>query len=691
MEPPAEAPAPPTTRREVVSETVHGTEISDPYRWLEADDEAVREWVDAQNQYADAHLDTPTREKLRPTMRELTGVPDYGPIKTENGRYFQMVRKSDDDHSKLSVRKSPDADGTVLVDPNEWHANTDEDTPPRSLNWFLPSYDGEHVAYGVTEGGDEQVDIHVVTVPDAEEVAVLEDCGRVYLGVISYDAVSPGMVAWDADSAGLYYVATGSADSGAQMEKELRHWRIDGDERTVLEHDDHHVWPTVETDPESGTVAVGYHDVSGTDWYVVIDDALQPVVTDSDAETFVTFHDETAFVLTDHDAPRKRLLACPLSQFRSGDLEVEECETVLPERDALLQSFATTPDHIVAQYLTDAHARLAVHDHDGDHVRDLPLPDYASVSHLRSDGDAEAVFYQVESFHHPPTLVRADPATGDHRELATVDVETPEGLVVEQAFVESTDGAEVPVFVCHRADIERDGDNPAVLSGYGGFRSNRPPSFDRFRIPFLADGGVYAQVCARGGQEYGEAWHEDGMLADKQHTFDDFIAAGEFLCAADYTNPDRLAVVGRSNGGLSVGAVVTQRPDLWTAARCSVPLLDMLRFHRFLLGESWTTEYGHPDDSDAFEYIREYSPYHNIERGVDHPAVLFTTAAEDTRVHPAHARKMAARMQHEAGGGPFLLQTKIDTGHGSGKTTSMLLGEQIDEWTFLYDHLGMGE
>jgi prolyl oligopeptidase len=679
----------PPTRREVVTETFHGTEISDPYRWLE-DNETAQEWINAQNQYTDAHLDSPTRDRLRPAMQELAEVTDYGILKIENGRYFQTVESPEDGHPQLLVRESPDGKGTVMVDPNEWPANNSDDAPMQSMSWFLPAYDGKHVAYGVTEGGDEQNDIHVVTVPDAEEVAVLEDCGRVYPGLISFDAVSPGMVVWDADSKGFYYVATGGAETDAQMEKELRHWRFDGSEEVLLEHDDQHVWPTVRIDQNSGTLAVGFSEIGGgIDWHVQVDGELRPVIVDSDSETFVVFHDDTVFLQTDHETPHKRLLSCSLTRFCKGNLAFSECKTVLPEREAILQSFAVTPDHLVVHYQDDAYSQLSVYGHDGEHVRDFALPDYVSVSQLRNN--AEEVFYQMEGFHYPPTLVRANPSTGDCYELARVDVEVPENLVVRQEFVESTDSVEVPVFICHRSDIELDGDNPAVLYGYGGFRKSMTPSFDRFRLPFLADGGVYAQVCARGGQEYGEEWHENGMLANKQHTFDDFIAAGEHLCTASYTNPDRLAIAGRSNGGLSVGTVLIQRPDLWTAARCAVPLLDMLRFHQFLLGESWTTEYGHPEAPEAFEYLREYSPYHNIESGVDYPPILFTTAVGDTRVHPSHARKMTARMQNETSGGPFLLRTRIDTGHGGGKPTSMIVTEQVDEWTFLYDQLGMNE
>ncbi|NEU56616.1 prolyl oligopeptidase family protein [Halorussus sp. MSC15.2] len=675
---------PPPTRREPVTEEFHGTEVADPYRWLERDDEAVREWTAAQNEYADTLLAAPVRDRLRSEMRSLTAVSEYGTVEAANGRYFRTVRDPGDDHARLVVSESPDGDWTRLVDPDETG-----DAPTRSMAWFLPAPDGEHVAYGVA-GGDERVDIRVASVPDGEDVAVLDDCGRVSRAFVGYDPASPGTVAWDADSEGLYYVATEPA-SGGGTETELRRWRFDGSEEVLFAPDDPDGWPLVRTDPASGTLAVAVHDASGTDWWVRADGEFRPVLTDSDAETFAVFGDGRVFVQTDHEAPRKRVVACSLSRFRAGDLSLADCETILPEREAVLQSVAATPDSLVAQYSEDACARLAVYDHEGGHRRDLPLPEFSSVSKLRTDSDAEAAFYLVEGFDRPPTLVRADLGTGDRRELASVEVATPDDLVVRRTFVESSGGVEVPVFVCHRASVECDGDNPAVLHGYGGFRSSRPPDFDRFRLPFLADGGVYARVCARGGHEYGEEWHEDGMGAAKRHTFDDFVAAGEYLCSAGYTSPDRLAVTGRSNGGLSVGAVVTRRPDLWAAARCSVPLLDLLRFHRLGMGAAWTPEYGDPDDPEAFDYLRAYSPYHDVEEGVEYPPVLFATGESDTRVHPGHARKMAARMQAEADGGPFLLRTTADAGHGGGETAETVATEQTDKWTFLYEALGVDE
>ncbi|MEZ3164566.1 prolyl oligopeptidase family serine peptidase [Halorubrum sp. RMP-47] len=713
----APAPSPPETRREVVTETLHGVDVDDPYRWLEADDDAVREWTAEQNAHVDAALDDGLRDRLRPRFADLVEVADYGPITVREGRYFATVREPGADHARLVVRDAPDGEDRVLVDPNAWPANRDDDRPPRSMAWYVPSHDGDRVAVGVTEGGDENYDVRVLSVPDpsdsgvespeaegygpgVEEVAVLPERGR----------VNAGSLAWTADGDGFAYVATGGAADGAQMDKEIRRFRLaDGpdEESVLLEHDDQHVWPRVTVDPDSGLLAVAFSEmVGGTEWYVHVDGDLRPVLTDTDAETSVQFHDGTAFVSTDHGAPRRRLLACSVDRFREGDLSFAECREVIPGGEGILQSVVPTPERLLVHRQRDAHSRLSVHDRDGTHLRDVSLPSYCSVTWVSGNRDAPEAFFGLTGFDRPSAVRELDLADepagegdavdedGDapalsSTEIDSVDLPVPDDLVVEQRFVDSTGGAEVPVFVCYREDVAVDGARPTMLYGYGGFRNSITPSFGRFRLPFLADGGAFAAVCARGGYEYGEPWHEAGMLEDKQHTFDDFVAAGEALCESGLTDADHLAVAGGSNGGLSVGAVVTQRPDLWAAAQCAVPLLDMLRFHRFLLGESWTTEYGHPEDPVAFEYLRAYSPYHNVDPDATHPPVYFTTAASDTRVHPSHARKMTARLQNEAEGGPFLLRTKSETGHGVGKPASMIVDEQTDSWAFLYEQLGV--
>lgn len=664
--------SPPETERRMVTDVLHGDEISDPYRWLEETDEEVTEWIDRQNEYADRYLHTETCDALRPRFEPLAQVATYYPVHVRNGRYFQRVEAPDQDHPVLYVRTSPgtDADQRTLVDPNTWEDN-------RSLTWYVPSIDGSHVAYGVTEGGDEQYDIHVHDVDTGNVVTTIETVGR----------VDSSRFAWDQD--GFYYVATGGASEGKQLQKEIRYHALDGQESVVGEETDPHIWPMLWTDRETGTLVMGRSEMSGgTDLYVLDSGEFIPTITDTDAMFIVYLHEGVAYLQTDYDAPYGRVLACSLDEMRDGSTSPDDLDEVVSEQEGTLQSIAVAEHQLVTHHQRDARSQLTVYDLDGEHRHDLPLLDYASTAMLTANPDAPECFYSIQSFDRPPAVVHGDLTDATTRILdeTDVDVDSEMDLVVKQEWFESTDGAEVPVFICHREDCALDGDNPTLLYGYGGFRQSLTPTFDRFRLPFLADGGVYAQVCARGGREFGEEWHEAGMLENKQHTFDDFIGCAEHLIERGYTDSDRLAVGGGSNGGLSVGAVITQRPDLFAAAISVVPLLDMLRFHRFLLGESWTTEYGSPEDEDAYHYIRQYSPYHNVEAH-EYPATLLTTAVGDTRVDPSHARKMTARMQRKSTGGPVLLRTNDSTGHGLGKPTSMILDEQLDQWTFLYDQL----
>lgn len=671
----------PETRRVDVTETIHGESISDPFRWLEdPTDSEVLEWVDAQNRYAKASLQTETHDALEPRMDAVAEVTTYGTVVVRGGTYFRTIEHSGDDHAILYVSDDPAERGTELVNPNTWPANQDEDNEPEAMSWYVPSWDGETLAYGVTAGGDEQYDIHIITVPDGEEIEVLEELGR----------SGSGGFAWDADNNGFRYVWTGDHESGRQNEKELRHRTMGGTEEVLFEHDDVHVWPGVKTEPESGIELVAMSEMSrGTDWHLADGANLEPILTGLDSQLSVEFQDETVFIHTDYDAPRKRILSCPIERFRDGEVDLTECAEVIPERETILDAFVTTPEHLIVHEQQHANSKLAVYTHEGTKVDTISVPPYSAVSGLSSNGDAEEVFFKTQGFDRPSTLYVTNPGTDQLTELAQVDIEVPVELTVDQVFIESSDGTEIPLYLCHRSDLELDGHNPTLLYGYGGFRISMTPGFGRFRRQFILDGGVYAQVCARGGSEYGEEWHEAAMGANKQNTYNDVIAAGEWLCESGYTSTDRLAFSGASNGGLTVGAVVTQRPDLWASAYCRVPLLDMLRFHEFLIGESWTNEYGHPEDADDFEHLREISPYHNVEPEKEYPAVLFKTATGDSRVHPAHAWKMTGRMQTEAGGGPFLLRTRTDTGHGMGQPTWMVVEDQTEKWTFLYETLGL--
>ncbi|WP_327052611.1 prolyl oligopeptidase family serine peptidase [Halomicrococcus gelatinilyticus] len=662
---------PPRTPRREVTETRHGETVVDPYRWLEGDGDEVADWVAAQNDHADDHLRaSPTRDRLRPRFEELAERAAFHPVKPAGDRLFQRVAWPDDDLPRLTVRERDAGDGEaerrVLADPNGW---SDDGTV--ALNWHVPSPDGDLVAYGVTTSGDEQYDVRVADAETGDVVDELPATGRT-------SAVS---FAWYGD--GFYYVRTGDPDGDGQLDKAVAYHRLgdapaDDDELDVDLAAD--TWPALHADGDRLVVALD-HGWERTDLYRLADGDLDPLVTGRDAIIEPQVRGDRAYVRTTADAPNFRVAAVDLA-------DPDGFDTVVPEQSAVADDFAFAGDHLVVHYERDVTSELAVYTLAGDHVADVDLPGPGTVSGLDGSTDGDAVFFRFESFDQPPTVYRY--AVGDGLvECDRPDVSVDADLDVSQEWFESADDTEVPAFVVARSDVERDGDNPALLYGYGGFGKSMTPSFDPYVVPFLERGGVYAVANLRGGGEFGEEWHHAARKATKQRTFDDFVAAAEHLVDRGHTRPERLGIAGRSNGGLTVGAAITRRPDLFAACLCVVPLLDMLRFHEFLLGASWTPEYGDPDDPDAFEYVRDYSPYHNVA-GEEYPATLFKTATSDSRVHPAHARKMTALLQErDASDSPILLREEQETGHGVGKPAAMEAREKLDEWTFLFDRLGV--
>ncbi|WP_246310350.1 prolyl oligopeptidase family serine peptidase [Halorarum halophilum] len=708
--------SPPETPRRPVTETPHGEEVADPYRWLEEDTDEVAAWVDAQNEYADGFLGGDTSDALRPRFEDLARVTDYGAVTVRGGRYFGTVEGPDEDHGVLYVRESFDGEPRALVDPNAF------DGEAASMNWFVVGPDGDRVAYGYDEGGEEQYDVRVVYVGSGEVTETVPDLGR----------VNPGGFAWT--DGGFYYVRTGGAGGGAQLEKSLYHHEHGADpddDRFLTDAFGQHDGPQLEIDDETGALLAAVHEGTANSEVYLVDvdaaeadgadgssDALVPLLTDADGTFHPHIHDGTVYFVTNYDAPFSRVLSVPLADVagsgsnadgRDDALDPDAMAEPIPETDGVLRGIAFAGDRLLAHHMRDASSELAVWA-DGEPTERLPTPEFCSVGGVSgSDGGddegegegadeagpgsavdaADEVFYVVGTFAEPARVRRYDFETGEAETIAQADVSLGVDVTVSQEFFESRDGTEVPAFVIRREGLEPDGDAPTVLYGYGGFRIPQTPGFDRFRGPFLAAGGVFVVANLRGGTEYGEPWHEAGMGERKQNVFDDFYAVAEGLVESGYTNTDRLAAFGGSNGGLLTGAAVTQRPDLWGAVLSTVPLLDMLRFHRFLLGEYWTVEYGSPDDSDDFEFLRAYSPYHNVAER-EYPPTMFKTAAGDTRVHPGHARKMTALMQaRNAGDSPVVLRTETDTGHGVGKPTERIVREQVEQWTWLCDRLGV--
>ncbi|MFB6253253.1 MAG: prolyl oligopeptidase family protein [Halobacteriaceae archaeon] len=668
---------PPATEKRAVTENLHGNTIVDPYRWLENDSEEVRSWIEKQNEYADTFLSASFSDELESRMESLARITDYSSITARDDYYFQRIEPPDADQAKLCMRANPEADPIDLVDPNEWDTAEEQ-----SLDWYVPSPDGEFIAYGVATGGTEQYDIHILETDTQTDIDKVANTGR----------TNAGGLAWTED--GFYYIQTGRPSEGSQLDKSLWYHDLTSTEEDVLISDafDDDVWPQLETNETGDVLLVTvHHATTNSELYRVRENNLEGVLTDTEAAFYPTIHNETVYLRTNYDAPFSKIVALDITD--TGTIpqisDPEELRTIIPESDAVLANFTTTAERLIVHYLHDACSQLTVYDLHGEKEHDVTVDDNSSITQLHGNPFGSDCFYRIESFDRPPTVVWLETDDQTQTELARPSLDIPEDIEVTQKWFTSDDGTEIPLFIVHRSDIEHDGDNPTVIYGYGGFRVNLTPQFNRFQIPFIEDGGIYVQVCLRGGAEFGEQWHEAGMLDNKQNVFDDFIGAAEYLIEQDYTNPDRLASLGRSNGGLLVGAAITQRPELYRAAVSVVPLLDMLRFHRFLLGKSWTTEYGSPDDPDDFKFLKEYSPYHNVQKD-SYPAILLKTALGDTRVHPSHARKMTARLQeNNIGPHPIILRTETETGHGVGKPTSMTIREKTEEWTFIYDQLGL--
>jgi prolyl oligopeptidase len=671
---------PPDTRREPVTETLHGEEITDPYRWLEADtgDEAVREWTTAQNEYADAVLDTDTREALRPRLEALARVTDYGAVTVAGGRYFRTIERPAEDHAVLYVQSALDAEPRPLIDPNEF------DGEAASMNWFVVGPDGDRVAYGYDEGGQEQYDIRVIDVGSGDRLEEVPDVGR----------ANPAGFAWTNN--GFYSVRTGGPDDedGGQLDRALyyhEHGDDSTDDRLVAADFGRRELPVLTTDDE-GTCFVAVNEGWDTTELFRLDesrgDPLVPLLVGLDATVEVTAGDDKLYLQTDHGADRGRVVAVPLDEAREGErLSLAEFPEAIPETEDVLQGVTPVGDALAAVHLRDASSVASLW-RGGKRAATVPTPHLCTVSPESLDADDEGteLFHVVEDFAEPPRVRRYDVATGACEVLAQAHADLGIEVTAERCFFESADGTEIPAFIVTAAETDPDADTPAVVYGYGGFRIAQTPAFRRFAAPFLGAGGAVVVACLRGGSEYGESWHRAGTFGDKQNVFDDCYAVAEGL-AGESADPDRLAIWGGSNGGLLAGAALTQRPDLWAAVLCEVPLLDMLRFHRFLLGESWTSEYGSPEDPDAFDYLRAYSPYHNVTERA-YPPTLFTTALGDTRVHPSHARKMTARVQaNQTANAPVVLRTETDTGHGVGKSTKRIVREQVDRWTWLCDRL----
>ena len=666
-------PPPPTEVREVV-DTLHGVEVPDPYRWLE-DQEApeTRAWIDAQNAHTDAVLGAlPGRGALRTVAASVLERDAVGLPTERGGRYFYGRRRADQDLAVIYVREGLDGAERVLIDPHPLSPDHTTSVELRDV-----SDDGTRVAYAVRAGGVDEVAIRIRDVDTGEDLA---------------DALPParyGGVTLAPDGGGFYYERYGDV-APRVMYHAFGAPPADDAQLFGAGYERHQIPVTVVSDDGRWMVV---HVVEGSSGPTEIhvkdlarDTPFVTAVADGVSESWAGFAGGELLVVTNLNAPNKRVMLADPADPASGRWR----EVIAERDDVVIEGAAALGGKLAVSYLRDAQPRVAVHELDGTHVRDVAFDAIGSVGGGSGRWTSSEAFFTFQTFHVPGTIYRHDLETGERSVWAEPELPVaPAAYRVTQRWFTSRDGTDVPMFVVHRPDVALDGRNPTLLTGYGGFNNSLTPAFSVLATTWLESGGVFALANLRGGGEFGEEWRRAGMLGNKQNVFDDFIAAAEHLIAEGYTSSGHLAIRGGSNGGLLVGAVANQRPELFGAVVCTYPLLDMVRYHRFLVAGFWVPEYGSSDDPEQFAYLHAYSPYHNVVEGGEYPATLYLSGDGDTRVAPLHARKMTALMQAKNGSdNPVLLRYHTQAGHSGGQPVSQQIDELVDTVSFLLWQVG---
>jgi prolyl oligopeptidase len=678
----------PSTRVDEVTDSLHGEPVVDPYRWLEDGDSAeTRAWVTAQNAFTRSVLGNVVgREQIHARLDVLLTSGSVGTPVVRGRRYFYERRDGRQDQPVLVVRDGLDGRERTILDPTALSA-----AGIVALDWWVPSRDGRLLAYGTSEGGTELSTLRVLEVDPGEHRAA---------DVIPYTRAAS--IAWLPDGSGFYYTrnpAPGSVPAGDEMYN--RHvflhilgqdWQADaaifGAGRARED------WPYVSLS-ENGRWLVVEVSQGWARSEVYRLDRHQPergfvaIHAGVDAIAETEFAGDRLLIRSNEGAPNYALYEVDLAQPERAHWRL----LVAERADRVLNGVRAVAGRLAIEEMHHASSQLRLHSLDDPTQQEVQLPAIGTLRGIGGEWRGEQIVIGFTSFAQPPTAYVVDPSSA--RTFVFAQGALPPGFdasayEVRQEWYASKDGTPISMFLVHRRGLPLDGNNPTLLTGYGGFNVSRTPMFISALPVWLDAGGVYALANLRGGGEYGEAWHQAGMLGNKQNVFDDFIAAAEWLIASGLTRSERLAISGGSNGGLLVGAALTQRPDLFKAVVCQVPLLDMLRYHHLRIARLWIAEYGDPEDPAQARWLYAYSPYHHVRAGLRYPATLLTTAEGDSRVDPMHARKMAARLQAAtASDGPILLRVESSAGHGQGKPRSKQLEEATDVWSFLFAQLGV--
>jgi prolyl oligopeptidase len=666
---------PPATRADGVKETLHGVEITDPYRWLEdKDSPETRAWIGAQNEYTQSLLGArPDRAAIRSRLEQLLKVDQVTVPYERNGRYFYTKRRADQDLPVIVVRRGATGPEETLVDPHSWSA---DHTVSASI--LEVSDDGTLLAYGTRKGGEDEVTVTLLDVETKKELSDRLPRGR-YFGI----SIKP-------DRSGFYYTRHGAEGS------RLYYHRMGADAATdaLFFGEGYGPGKIVASDlSEDGrhlVIAVNHGSAPDQSEVYVADVAtggpIIPLVNDVRAYFDPDVAAGRVYLRTNWNAPNHRILEVDLAHPSR-----DRWREVVPEGDAVLESVALSGGKLVVTALENVVTSVRVYAASGKLERTVSFPTLGTAREVRGRWSGKEAFFSFSSFATPPIVVRLATATGERKEWwkASVPVES-DRFEVRQVWYPSKDGTRIPMFLVHKKGLKLDGGAPTYLTGYGGFTVSETPSFKALAALWVERGGVYALPNLRGGGEFGEKWHRAGMLANKQNVFDDFVAAADWLVQNRYTSPERLAIAGGSNGGLLVGAALTQHPEKFRAVVCSVPLLDMLRYHQFLVARFWVPEYGSAENPEQFRVLHAYSPYHHVVPGTRYPAVLLVTGDSDTRVDPLHARKMTALLQTSTGSDrPVLLHYDTKLGHAGAKPVSKQIDDLTVDLSFLFWQLGV--
>lgn len=694
---------PPMTKRIDHVDEYHGTVVPDPYRWLETDvreSKEVAEWVGAQNRHTFTFLEAiPERDRINQRLTRLWNFEKYGTPFKAGGRIYFHKNNGLQNQYVLYMQESLDAEPQVLIDPNTW---SEDGTIALAGTAF--SDDGRYVAYSVQDGG---TDWRIWRIMEIASRKILED----ELRWIKFNTP-----AWTPDGQGFFYARFPEPEEGAQFQNlNLNHavyyhrvGRPQAEDVLVFHRPDHPDWGYHCTVTEDGrylviTAAVGTDDRYRIFYKDLHDPLAAPV------SLIPTFDNEYSFIgndgpvfyfQTDLGAPRKRVIAVDLRQVPVElDLPRNEGEPapaiphreLIPEQAEAIVDVSLIGNLFVVETLKDAVTQISLYRTNGQFLRNIDFPGIGSASGFAGRQNDTETFYSFSSFDTPPSIYQYDLYSGESKLIRRAEVDfNPEHYQVQQVFYQSKDGTRVPMFIAHKRGLKLDGTNPTLLYGYGGFNIPLSPSFSISRLAWMEMGGVFAMANLRGGGEYGLEWHKAGTKLQKQNVFDDFIAAAEWLIANQYTSPKKLAIQGGSNGGLLVGACMTQRPDLFGACLPSVGVMDMLRFHKFTAGRYWVDDYGSSDHPEEFQALYAYSPYHNIKPGTCYPATMVLTADTDDRVVPGHSFKFAAALQAaQSCDNPILIRIETRAGHGAGTPTSKTIEELTDQWSFLVKVLDM--